>query len=334
MTKSEELFEILNDTESLVILCHYQPDPDCLASAAALQWLAEHAGVDQIEIGSQGRIRDKVTKSFINVFDIQLKLIHKVTIETDNCIARLDHPASKTESKFSDDISVDIVINTQELDKDYKAPFIDSRPEYGTLSTILTDYLCEVEQPPPPTVASALLFAIHHERLDHVRSPTLVDYQAAITLYPIADVDLIETVYGTSITPETLDAIGRAIHQRIQMSSVLVSNVGKRSERSAIPHAVDSLLRLDGVQTVLVMGIVDQYLELSARSFDPRIDVGANLEEAFGEFGSVGGQLDRGGGKLSLGIFADSDDPDKQLTEYLFTIVADRFFQTLNLEDS
>lgn len=333
MEQSTEVQNRLEKVDSIAIVCHYQPDPDCLASAATFQWIAEQVGVEQATIFYEGDITHQEILSFINVFEIALERIREKAFKSYDCVALIDHSVSGTQVDLPDDVSVEFIIDTQEVGEDTEAAFIDSRPDYGTTSTILTEYIDEQEVAPSTLIMSALLFAIHHERLDHVRYPTLAEYTAATALYPAADIDLIEEVYGSSLTPSTLDATGRAIENREKQGSTLVSSIGRSTESGALPQAADYLLRLEGVRTVLVMGIIDGQLLLSAQSFDPRINIGEVVEQAFGSFGSAGGHPDRAGGQLPLGIFADSSAADGAVEEQLFTVVANRFFGALNLDD-
>ncbi|WP_227379875.1 DHH family phosphoesterase [Haladaptatus halobius] len=328
-----ELQKQLADIDSVAIVCHYQPDPDCLASASAFQWIAEQSGVEEATIFYEGDITHQEVLSFINVFEIALERIREEDLKSYDCIALIDHSVSGTPIGLPDNVPVEFVIDTQEVGENTDVAFVDSRSDYGTTSTILTEYIDDQESTPSTLIMSALLFAIHHERLDHVRYPTLAEYKAATTLYPTADIDLIEEVYGSSLTPSTLDAIGRAINHREKQGSTLVSSIGRTTESGALPQAANYLLRLEGIRTVLVMGIVDGQLRLSAQSFDPRIDIGDVVEQAFGSFGSAGGHPDRAGGQLPLGIFAESSAADVAIEEQLFTVVANRFFGALNLDD-
>lgn len=329
----EALGNVLDGTDSLAIVCHYQPDPDCLASAFALEWLATRNGVNDTDIFYQGSITHQEIRSFIGIFDIDLHEIDDASFEKYDRIAFVDHSISGTEVEVPSTVSADVVIDNMEPPGEPTATFVDTRPEYGSTAAILAEYVTGEDEEPPQLVASALLFAIHRERLDDVRYPTRLDYRAALDLFPHADVDLIEEVYGSSLTPETLDAVGRAIHHRTMRGSVLVSSIGRTSDTGALPQAADYLLRLEGIRTVLVMGIVNGDLWLSARSFDPRIDIGMVLNEAFSTFGTAGGHQDRAGGQLSLGIFADSDMDSPAINERLFDIVSERFFGALALDD-
>ncbi|MFC7006528.1 DHH family phosphoesterase [Halalkalicoccus salilacus] len=56
MSQAGELFDYLTDTESLAIICHWNPDPDCIASALALETIAMEAGVADVRIFYSGAL--------------------------------------------------------------------------------------------------------------------------------------------------------------------------------------------------------------------------------------------------------------------------------------
>lgn len=166
-----------------------------------------------------------------------------------------------------------------------------------------------------------------------MRNPTEHEYEAALYVYPHIDQGLLEQLYGSAFSPATLDAIGEAIRQRNIRGSSLVSAIGRTTERDALPQAADYLLNLEGVNTTLVFGIVGDTIHLSARSVDPRINIGEALQEGFSDVGTAGGHQDMAGGQIPLGIFADEADDDEDLIRFVSKRVTNRFFETLRLDE-
>ena len=183
-------------------------------------------------------------------------------------------------------------------------------------------------------LATALLFALRRETLGFLRGTTAAEYTAAEFLHPDADLELLQQLSTPSVSGATVDAIALAIENRTVTSSVLISHVGRTSERDALPQAADYLSTLEGVETAVVFGIVDDSIHLSARSTDARIHVGDLLHEAFGDVGSAGGHREMGGGEVPLGIFADYDDWDDVLVGIVEQVVMSRLLAVLNLSDS
>lgn len=73
MTRAQELHQLLTDGTEINIVCHNNPDPDCLASALALGRIAAAAGIDEHHIFYSGDISHQQNRAFVNLIDIDLQ---------------------------------------------------------------------------------------------------------------------------------------------------------------------------------------------------------------------------------------------------------------------
>lgn len=333
MSRVHELVEVLDGVSSLAIVCHDNPDPDCIASALALRDIAESIGIEGVEILYGGEISHQQNRAFVNLLEIEMVELRRADLDAFDRIAFVDHSSPAANTEFPEDVEVDVVIDHHPSSNGLTARFVDVREDYGATATILVEYVRELGLDLSTEVASALLFALHRERLDYVRNPTSAEYEAALHLYPDVDMELLERLYGSAFSPGTLDAIGTAIRSREVRGSTLVSGIGRTTERDALPQAADYLLNLEGVNTVLVFGIVDGTIRMSARSIDPRVNVGRVLRDAYGSIGRAGGHHDMAGAQIPLGLFADEGGDDEELTEFVTRRIKRRFFRSMNLDD-
>jgi nanoRNase/pAp phosphatase (c-di-AMP/oligoRNAs hydrolase) len=216
---------------------------------------------------------------------------------------------------------------------DVDARFVDHREEIGGAATILVEYVRALDIEPDDVLATALLFAIRRETLNFLRGATREEYDAAGYLHEHADPELLRKLSTPSVTGATLDAIATAIGNRTTKAATLVSHVGRTTERDAVPQAADYLATLEGVETAIVFGIVDEAVHLSARSSDARVHVGNVLREAFEDVGSAGGHHDVAGGEIPLGIFADFTTDDEGFLDSVEQVITDRIFDELDLTD-
>ncbi|SEN26524.1 nanoRNase/pAp phosphatase, hydrolyzes c-di-AMP and oligoRNAs [Halorientalis persicus] len=330
-SRIDELASVLADAESLGIVCHDDPDPDSIASALALELLAEAWGVPETDIVYGGSITHQQNRAFVNLLDLDLTHLDETELDTFDCIAFVDHSIPGVNNSVPASTSVDVVIDHHDFPEPPEAEYVDVRDRCGATASILVGYLTRSDVPLSEPVASALLFALHRERLDYVRHPTAEEYQAALTVFRQADVPLVEEMYGSAFTPAMLDAIGEAIRSRTVRGSSLVATVGRTSEGGAIPQAADYLLNLEGITTVLVFGLVDETVRLSARSIDSRVDIADALRVSFADVGQVGGHSDMAGGQIPLGLFADHGDDDPDLLAFADRRVRGRFFDAMHL---
>ena len=335
MSLSQQLRELLGEGSEINIVCHNNPDPDCLASALALGRISAAAGIDEHHILYSGDISHQQNRAFVNLLDIDLKPFEPTTVRDrppDSLLAFVDHSIPGRNNQVPTDTPVDIVIDHHPAE-DIDARFVDHREELGAAATILTEYVRILDIDLDTELATALLFAIRSDTLDFLRGATSAEYDAAGYLHDHADQELIRQFSTPSITGGTLDAISTAIDNRWTNGPMLISHVGRTTERDSLPQAVDYLVRLEGVQTAIVFGLVRDAIHISARSPDPRVHVGDILHKAFEDVGSGGGHHDVAGGEISLGIFADYTSDDEQFLNIVEQVITARLVGELNLSD-
>lgn len=335
MSQSDSLREVLQSGDSLTIVCHNNPDPDCLASALALGRIAASAGIDERRILYSGTVSHQQNRALVNALDIDLEPFDVESIEdrpAESLLAFVDHAIPGDNNEVPPETSIDIVIDHHPADS-IQARFVEHRAEAGATATILTQFVRELDVELDSTLATALLFAIRQETLGFLRGATTEEYEAGATLHSSADRDLLRRLSNPSVSGITVDAIADAIRNRVVSGSVLVTHVGRTSERDALPQAADYLATLEGVETGIVFGIVDKSIHISARSTDPRVNIGEVLDTAFEDVGSAGGHREMAGGEVPLGIFAEYTSDDEQLINIVEKVITARLFAELNLSD-
>jgi nanoRNase/pAp phosphatase (c-di-AMP/oligoRNAs hydrolase) len=335
MADIDALSDLLESGDELIIVCHNNPDPDCLASAFALARIAAHLGIDERRIVYSGDISHQQNRAFINLLEMNIRPF-ETSFVTDrpegSLVAFVDHSTPGANNQVPADTPIDIVIDHHQSEE-IQARYVDHRESVGATATILTEYVRDLEIEITPPLATALLFAIRRETLSFLRGTTSAEYTAASVLHDHADRDMLRQLSQPSVSGATVDAIADAIENRQVRASVLISHVGRTTERDALPQAADYLATLEGVQTAIVFGIVDDVIHLSGRSTDARINLGSVLSGAFSDLGSAGGHRGMAGGEVSLGILGDYTQDDTTVVRIVEQVVTDRLLATLNIGD-
>jgi nanoRNase/pAp phosphatase (c-di-AMP/oligoRNAs hydrolase) len=329
------LAEAIRATDDrMAILTHDNPDPDSIASAAALQAIARHLGVeaDVIYVGDIGH---QENRAFVNLLGLELESVAALSdlpAEYDT-VALVDHAEGSAEPF---DIDVDVVIDHHDVEAEYDAEFIDVRPNMSSTSTILTKYIQEFDMSVSEAVATALLYGIRAETMDFKQETDPADLTAAAYLYPFASHDTLEQVESPSMSPETLDVLAEAITSREVQGSHLVSNAGFIRDRDALAQAAQHLLNLEGISTSAVFGVTDDTIYIAARSKDIRLNIGVVLEEAFDDIGESAGHSTQASAEIPLGIFTGIDageDNRDLLLELTEEAVKRKLFDALGVAD-
>ncbi|MEF8781828.1 MAG: DHH family phosphoesterase [Haloarculaceae archaeon] len=330
--KARQLAEVLDGTErKLAVRIHRSPDPDSIASAAALKAIAESRDVEA-DIVYDGEIGHQENRAFVNLLGIELVSREDIAIDEYDTVALVDHAkAGEPEAESA----ADIVIDHHEHDHDHDIEFADIRPNVSATSTILTKYIQELDLALDQEVATALLYGIRAETLDFKRDTTPADLTAAAYLYPFADHDTLEQVESPSMSPETLDVLAEAIRNREVQGSHLVSNAGFIRDRDALSQAAQHLLNLEGITTTAVFAISDDTIYLAARSKDIRMDIGRVLKDAFDDIGETAGHSTDASVEIPLGIFTGievSEDNRQTLLELTEEAVKKKLFEAMGVE--
>ncbi len=313
----------------LGIFTHDNPDPDAISSALALKEIAKNYGVSA-DIIYYGDIYHQENKAMVNLLEIQLMRGSETNLSEYSKFAIVDASKPGANNSIPADIPLHIVIDHHEAEG-IEAEYLDLRADVGATATILTEYLKELKLVPSRTVATALFFGIRTETDDFKKNTRTADFTAAAYLYPFVDHELIEKMEGPAISTETLDVLGAAIKNRQIYSSFLISFAGFINDRDALPQAADFLLRLEGISTVLVFGVVKDTVYLSARNKDVRINMGEVLRRAFEDVGSAGGHAHAAGGQIPLGIFGSTTDKEA-LGRLVTEAIKRRFLSAVGIE--
>ncbi|WP_276272375.1 DHH family phosphoesterase [Haloarcula litorea] len=335
MSRARDLWDRLAEGEELIIVCHNNPDPDCLSSAVALGAIAAEAGIDERRILYSGEISHQQNRAFVNLLDVDLTPFDPATVRdrpAGSLLAFVDHSVPGANNRVPEGTPVDVVIDHHPAE-DVAAGFVDHRTEVGSTATILAEYVRDLSMEPSARVATALLFAIRRETLGFLRGVTRAEYEAAAALHDYADGDILRQLSTPAVSGATVDAIGDAIANRHVHGSVLVSHVGRTRERDALPQAADYLATLEGVETAIVFGVVDDTVQLSARSSDSRLHLGHLLNEAFEDVGSAGGHREMAGAEIPLGLFADYTGDDDLFLDIVEEVIVARLLGSLNIDD-
>ncbi len=315
----------------LGIVIHDNPDPDAMASALALQQIADHHDV-RSTILYHGEIGHQENKAFVNLLGIDLNRMENHDIAEFEELALVDCAVPGANNMLKEGQHIGVIFDHHPVSEvEVDADFIDIRPNVGATSTIMTKYLQELNIDIGSVLSTALLYGIRTDTMDFKRNTESADLSAASFLYPLADHEVLEQLERPSMSIETLDVLGEAINNRQVIGSYLLSNVGTIRDRDTLPQAADYLLHLEGVFTTVVFGVTEERIFISGRSNDIRINLGEVLKKAFGE-GAAGGHNTAAAAQIPLGVFNDIKDR-QTLLRLVDEAVVKKFLNAVGVEE-
>jgi len=317
--------------EPLAIVTHDNPDPDAIASALALERIVAALG-HEAEVCYYGDISHQENRALVNLLDYDLlNLDADADLSVYGGFALVDHSRPGVNDGLPTEMHVDVVVDHHPPRGPVDAEFLDLRSDVGATSTLLVDYLQQLDLEVDPTIATGLLFGIRVDTNDFSREVSVRDYEAAAHLLPQADVSALKRIESPSVSVETFELLATAIKNRDVADGMLTTCVGFVSDRDALAQAADHLLDIEGVTATLVYGIREETVYVSARARGVGFDLGESLREAFGQIGSAGGHADMAGAQLSLGVLGDTEASDRErLVEVVDEVVSQRFREVVS----
>ncbi|MFC4437132.1 MULTISPECIES: DHH family phosphoesterase [Natrialbaceae] len=317
----------------LAVVMHDNPDPDAIASAVALADIAASVGVSA-DACYFGDISHQENRAMVNLLELDLRNLDPGdSLSEYAAFALVDHSRPGVNDQLPDDLRVDIVIDHHPPRGPVASAYVDLRERAGATSTVLTEYAEQFETFDRAT-STALLYGIRVDTNEFRRELSAADFEAASTLWPHVDTDVLRQIEQPSLEGDTLETIARAIKNREQRGSVAVASVGQIGDRDALPQAADRLLTMEGVGTTLVFGFMDEMVFVSARSRSNDVDLGETLRDAFDQIGSAGGHADMAGAQLEIGILASADDEEEveSIVSVVEEVITNRFFEAIETQ--
>jgi len=338
MRKAKGLEKVITDSfsEELLIVMHNDPDPDCIASAIAMERVAAHYGKQGV-ITYGGEIGHRENRAMVNLLDTRILRVDELEkpLGDYTLVALVDSAIPSSNNPLPRDFRPDIIVDHHDVSVDLiRCDFLDVRPDVGSTSTIMYEYLKLLRVPVTQSLASALLHGIMTDTADLTMRASRKDIDTVSELYAKADHDMLFKIKSPDMSSEAIEILGRAVEGKKIRGAYLVSNVGYVKDKESIPQAADLLVMLEGINTVLVFGVVGDDVVISGRNRDVGLNMGEIMRKAFGKDGPAGGRVTSGAARIPLGLFKDLTSEKKVLIEMIEASIASRFYEQLNLEPS
>lgn len=332
--RSHRIRSILDATDGqLCVFMHDNPDPDALASAVALQRIAASRDVDASAY-YYGAITHQSNRAFVNLLDLPVEELDPDE-EVPDCdaIALVDHSLPSVNDSLPSGLTPDLIFDHHTPSGPVEGRYVDLRESVGATSSIMVEYLRQLEIEIDETLATALLNGIRTDTKDFARKVSAEDFAAAGFLWERADHEALERIENPSLSRDTLGTIGEAIAAREVRGPALSSCVGEIGTPDALAQAAELLLQMDGIDVLLVYGITKDTVHASARARPTRtgIDLAEIMRDAFAPIGTAGGHEEMAGAQIPIGMLGAIDPEDEEdLVAVVREVIDERFFETVN----
>lgn len=319
--KIKKLDATVAGCKSLLIVVQDYPDPDAIASAAALrEWaLRRHAIVSAIGFG--GVVGRMENRALLNYLDLPIRPVHQLDPQQFDAIALVDTQPGTGNNALPPTVTPHIVIDHHPCRRmTRQSAFTDIRRRYGATSTILYEYLMASQLELSAPLATALLYGIRSDTQNLGRESGRADLEASLALYRLANIRMVRLIEQANVPTSYFRLLSRALLAARQCGSVFVSFPGVIETPDQIGEVAELLLRHEACDWALCVGAFEQRWLLSLRTSVTGADAGVVMQRLVAGRGKGGGHRTMAGGQIPIPAESKSshrEDMEKLLMKRL-----------------
>ncbi|MHA2280141.1 MAG: DHH family phosphoesterase [Promethearchaeota archaeon] len=339
--KMDEIFGGLDKDSTVGILVQQSPDPDCLGAASGFAILLKQAYGLGSKIYHFGEISHPQNKSMKNILHIALQDGNDFDADNVSATVVLDTDLESTGFKSDKLTKVDVRIDHHTMDRDEEPTLNDIRA-VGATCSIIWDYLneYEVDMDDHSEIATALILGIKTDTLDFTSANASdLDMEAYRALLPYVNKEALAKVTKFPLPKEVFELEALAYKNRSERNTILVSFVGELGahSRDVISTIADRFARMAGINTVVIMAIIEKHLQASIRSDDARVDVSDLCVKVFGKkYAGSKPEGGAGGARLPLDQsfqYINNKEVKDKIVEEIISTFENKVFEVLGEEE-
>lgn len=303
--RTQALLATLTGKRRLLLLTHTNPDPDSIASAMGIRHLVrEKLGLDSA-FGLSGRIMRAENQEMVKELGFELTPLGSLDLATFDCAVLVDTQPGFGHTQLPEGRPVDVVIDhhvpPHHATRGFAKPtFVDVRTEIGATSSMVTGYLMDAGVDVPPAIATGLFYGIQTDTADLARDASPLDIRAYEFLVQRIDRTKLAAIRTPDVPIEYFRAFKAALNGIRIYGDLVLCTLGHTQSPEMVAEVADLLLRLRGVDTVFVGGLVNGRFYLSVRTQRPGADAYPMIRGALRGEGSFGGHGQVAGGNVPL----------------------------------
>ncbi|HOW64035.1 MAG TPA: DHH family phosphoesterase [Candidatus Paceibacterota bacterium] len=289
----------------LLILTHDFPDPDALASAYALQHLAQTGFGISCRIAYGGEVGRTENKAMIRLLRIPAHRLKPIWFKQHAGIALVDTQPHFENNAFPANRRATVVIDQHPSPSPAEADLVLLDSECGATSVILARALLQHGTDIPNRVATALAYGILTDTLDLYRARREDVVQTYLEILQHCDMRTLARIQNPMRSRRFFATLGKGIREASQYRRLLVTHLGLVETPDLVSQVAEFLLAYRRIAWCLVTGRYQGRLHASLRTTRTDTPAGPVLRDAFGNPKQAGGHGPIAGGSCRIGRDAE-----------------------------
>ncbi len=289
----------------VLIVPHDYPDPDALASAAAVHLLLDRAFGVRSRIVFTGMVARAENRELLRHFRYRWQLLEHARLPK-----RRPQPAIFVDCRpWSGNVTVPAMARPTavidhhpgHLPKNRRIAFEDIRPGTGASATILYGYLREADIAVPTWLATCMAYAISTETMDFSRPFTPEDLNAYIKLLSRSNMRTLGAIRNAPLPASYFAELQEAIVNARVYGRTAWSHLSAPGQPEIVPEIADRLVQIERITWSFCTAFHEGKLIVSLRSNRKEANCGSLLRAVFPRAGSAGGHDRMAAGQVDLG---------------------------------
>ena len=315
----DSLLNAISHTKRVLILTHNDPDPDAIGSAVALRHLLVNRKDVEVKIAYRGIIGRAENRALVRYLGFPLKRLSRADLAPPVAIAIVDTQPGAGNSPLWQPTEATLVIDHHPWRPDSaQAHHADVRPQIGSTSTILTEYLQAAGFDLPASIATALFYGIKTDTMGLGRSVSKADVEAYAFLVPHIDSQVLFEIERAQVPADYFKSLVDTLQATRIYRDVLIAYLGWMKYPDLAAEIADWLLRLKGIQWVICLGVHKDHLYAAIRSRHQRGGAESLAHAVIDRLGTAGGHGSMAGGQIRL----EGRDPDMLASQIDLAVLA------------
>ncbi len=291
----------------LLIMTHNYPDPDALATAAALAYLAEQGARVKSRIVYGGSIGRGENKAMVRHLRMPVFKLKKSDLKKYAHVALIDTQPNFENHSCPPRKHVTMVIDQHPSMKKPEADLAIVNPDCGATSIIVTKALLLAGLEIPKRIATALVYGILSDTQDLHRVENHEVIETYLDILPYCDMRILTKIQNPAKSLTFFKTLRYALSQAQLCRGLVMVHLGFIPHPDLVSEIADFILGSNVATRALCTGRYLDKLHISFRTRRPADDAPKILRGAVEDPGQAGGHDSIAGGNIK--VSSDSHSP-------------------------
>ncbi|MCX8084771.1 MAG: bifunctional oligoribonuclease/PAP phosphatase NrnA [Calditerrivibrio sp.] len=297
----KQILEVLKPRRKILILTHNNPDPDTLAAAFGLKYILQKVLQKRCTIAYHGIVGRAENRELVRQCGIDIYPSTMLDFSRYDGLVVVDTQPTAGNVYIPKGYFPDVIIDHHNFrDPTKKAKVYDIRNDYGSTSSIITEYCKELGIICDQNIATALFYGIRTDTVGAGRQNNRIDLAMMSYVLPHISLKKLSKIETPEIPKYYYKNIKIALENAQIYGDLIFCDLKDVRNADLIAETSDFFLRMRDIKWSFVIGRVDNMAFFSLRCKQSKRKVGMIALGIVKGIGTGGGHMKSAGGQIPL----------------------------------